>query len=304
MRIQQKNFKMALNHSLIQDLKHKIIAKEFCKNFSHAKETSWLVFPRFKHCQFHSRGYFGECKSENAIPSVLIWVKAQIIHMVSTVEWVSLFCYIHILPTFIKYLLKIFEVFDYTYTSEDITLTNKVQSTFCFFLITHYKQWHFYILVSINITISCVGFWACLSSELLKLPHAHTSNDFSYAQLPVNGVTGSVKYKNEFHRTCNPLNCQLSSHHVIACNCYHHSNGCFISSFKKKMYIFCYLSYLYVSEAALYDSIHYFLPQGNSLTFNPTTKVIFMKDYSPMKLLKNSAERMSANVPSFHPDIP
>lgn len=42
MRIQQKNFKMALNHSLIQDLKHKIIAKEFCKNFSHAKKQADL----------------------------------------------------------------------------------------------------------------------------------------------------------------------------------------------------------------------------------------------------------------------
>lgn len=140
-----------------------------------------------------------------------------------------------------------------------------------------------------------------LVSELLKLPHAHTSKDFSYVQLLADRVTGSFKHKNEFHRTCNPLNCQLSSHHVIACNCYHHSNGCFINSFKKKKCIFCCLSYLYLSEAVLYD---YFLSQGNSLTFNPTRNVFFMKDYSPMKLLKNSAERMLANVRFFHPNIP
>lgn len=131
--------------------------------------------------------------------------------------------------------------------------------------------------VPINLYISFVGLWACLISELLKLPHANTSKDFNYAQQSANGVTGSFKHTNEFHKTCNPLNCQLSSHHVIACNCYHHSNGCFINSFFFffKSYVFCYLSYLYLSEAVLYDSTLYFLSHCNSLTLGTTTNIFF-----------------------------
>lgn len=52
-----------------------------------------------------------------------------------------------------------------------------------------------------NLHISCVGLWVYLTSELLKLPHTNTSKDFNLAQQSANGVTGSFKHTNEFHKT-------------------------------------------------------------------------------------------------------
>lgn len=70
--------------------------------------------------------------------------------------------------------------------------------------------------VPTNLHISCVGLWVYQTSELLKLPHANTSKDFNLAQQSAKGVTGSFNHTNEFQKTWNPLNCQLSSHHVIS----------------------------------------------------------------------------------------
>jgi len=90
-----------------------------------------------------------------------------------------------------------------------------------------------------NLHISCVGLQVHLTSELLKLPHASTLKDFNLTQQSTNGMTGSFKHTKEFHKTWNPLNCQLSRHHVITCNCYHHFNSCFMNRFSKK--IVCFL---------------------------------------------------------------
>lgn len=56
------------------------------------------------------------------------------------------------------------------------------------------------MLVPINIHISCVGLWVYLTSELLKLPHGSNSKGFSFAQQSANGVTGSFRHTNEFHK--------------------------------------------------------------------------------------------------------
>lgn len=121
-----------------------------------------------------------------------------------------------------------------------------------------------------NLHISCIVLQVYLTSQLLKLPHVNTSKDFSLAQQSSNGVTGISKHTNDFHKTWNPLKCQLSSCNVIACNCYRHFNGLMVVLSKCA---FCSLSYLYISKTMLYYSTLHFLSHCNSLAVSPSTNI-------------------------------
>lgn len=122
--IQWKNFQLSLNHVLIQDLRQKPIAKNFCKNFLHIEETNWQVLydqtlpVPFKRMLWSQRMHLHLCLF------AFIWVQAQIIHMVPTAKG-ACFCYIHVLYSSIKYLCKMFEVFDHNYIRRILTNINE-----------------------------------------------------------------------------------------------------------------------------------------------------------------------------------
>lgn len=170
--------------------------------------------------------------------------------------------------------------------------TNKLS---CFFLTSQIWIRKFYMSVPTNLDICCVGFQVCLTSELLKLTHANASKDFYLAQHSANGVTGSFMHTNEFPKNWNPLNCELSSRHVITSNCYHPFIGCFIRRFFKNCMSFV-IWVLSNSQKQCFTILLCIF----CLIVIPSHR----KNCSPMKLDPNSAEGLLAYVPSFHQQRP